>query len=79
MNAQEEGIENSGFLRLKRGNKKEKRCWFVLKEHVLYLYKAASDPVADKTLPVLGYHLDITGNVSLCIFLAKVSLSFVHN
>ncbi|XP_066922382.1 FYVE, RhoGEF and PH domain-containing protein 6-like [Clytia hemisphaerica] len=62
INAQQEGIANSGFLRLKRGTKKEKRCWFVLKEHVLYLYKAASDPAAHTTIPVLGYQLDITGN-----------------
>lgn len=62
--AQEGGIENSGFLRLKKGNKKEKRCWFVLKEHVLYLYKASSDPAASSTIPVLGYELDVTGNVS---------------
>lgn len=60
--AQQEGIENSGFLKLKRGGKKEKRCWFVLKEHVLYVYKASSDPAASTTIPILGYELDITGN-----------------
>ena len=67
VNPQEEGIANSGFLRLKRGTKREKRSWFVLKEHVLYLYKAASDPAAHTTIPVLGYKLDITGNVSYCV------------
>lgn len=63
MGAQEEGVENSGFLRIKKGNKKERRNWFLLKGHVLYVYKAPSDPAASFTIPILGYQLDVTGNV----------------
>lgn len=37
----EEDIESSGFL-LSRKGKSVKRMWFVLKDHVLYMYKASS-------------------------------------
>lgn len=60
--AQEEGIETSGFLRSSKKGKKEKRYWFVLKDHVLYMYKASSDPAASSTTPVLGYKVDVAGN-----------------
>ena len=36
----EEEVTNSGYIILKMGAKKEKRCWMVLKDHVLYRYKA---------------------------------------
>lgn len=47
----------SGWL--SRKNKKEwKRLWFVLKDQVLYIYKASNDVVAYDSLPVLGYTVD---------------------
>ena len=49
----------SGHLRRRApGNSgKGKRHWFVLKDHVLYTYKASEDTVAVETLPVLGWSL----------------------
>ena len=38
----EEGRQMSGYLRCKKGNKGWKRMWFVLKDRVLYTYKASS-------------------------------------
>ena len=32
-----------------------KRCWFVLKDRVLYTYRASEDSVAIDTFPVLGW------------------------
>ena len=46
----------SGYLsRLVR--KSWKKNWFVLKDRVLYIYKASEDVVALDTIPVLGYTL----------------------
>jgi FYVE/RhoGEF/PH domain-containing protein 5/6 len=46
--------------------------WFVLKDQVLYMYKASEDVVALDGLPVLGYELQFVDVseplVSLCIF-----------
>ena len=33
--------------------------WYVLKDKVLYVYKASEDNVAVESFPVLGYTLDI--------------------
>uniref|UniRef100_A0A0A9Y4P8 FYVE, RhoGEF and PH domain-containing protein 6 n=2 Tax=Lygus hesperus TaxID=30085 RepID=A0A0A9Y4P8_LYGHE len=51
------GGQMSGHLdsKEKRG---WKRFWFVLKDRVLYYYKAEQDVKAYKTLPVLGYKVD---------------------
>lgn len=49
-----------------------KKNWFVLKDRVLYTYKACDDTVAVDTLPVLGWDIvtdvteDITGE-GLCV------------
>ena len=42
-----------------RSNAKWKRSWFVLKDRVLYHYKASEDTVAVETLPVLGWNLQL--------------------
>jgi FYVE/RhoGEF/PH domain-containing protein 5/6 len=47
----------SGHLRRRQRAAKWKRCWFVLKERVLYVYRASEDTVAIDTLPVLGWDL----------------------
>ncbi|XP_065673737.1 FYVE, RhoGEF and PH domain-containing protein 6 isoform X2 [Hydra vulgaris] len=62
IDAHEEGIQISGFLKLVRKGQKDKRCWFVLKDHVLYKYKASSDPAAKTTTPILGYGVEVLGN-----------------
>ncbi|XP_050425561.1 FYVE, RhoGEF and PH domain-containing protein 6-like [Adelges cooleyi] len=52
--ANDTGSQISGWL-YQRGRKSWKRYWFVLKEQVLYTYKASEDVVALNTVPVLGY------------------------
>ena len=47
------------------GSTKWKRSWFVLKDRVLYAYKASEDTVAVETLPVLGWSLDHVNDVSI--------------
>lgn len=59
--ANQEGIEMSGYLRFKKGRHGWKKSWFVLKNNVLYSYKASSDVVALETLPVLGYQIEDLG------------------
>ncbi|XP_073229814.1 uncharacterized protein [Porites lutea] len=59
--ANQEGIEMSGYLRFKKGRHGWKKSWFVLKDNVLYSYKASSDVVALETLPVLGYQIEDLG------------------
>ena len=48
----------SGYLRRRRRGQRWKRAWFVLKDRVLYTYKASEDAVATEALPVLGWSLD---------------------
>merc|ERR1719410_1770712 len=59
-----EGGQVAGYLRSRvqppasgRGlsSGKWKRCWFVLKDRVLYTYRASEDSVAIDTFPVLGW------------------------
>lgn len=59
--ANQEGIQMSGYLRYKKGRYGWKKSWFVLKDNVLYSYKASSDVVALETLPVLGYAIEDVG------------------
>ncbi|XP_048588201.1 titin isoform X2 [Nematostella vectensis] len=55
----ESGSQVSGYLRCKRPGKHGwKRLWFVLKDNVLYTYKASEDVVAQETIPVLGYEVE---------------------
>eukprot|EP00092_Neocalanus_flemingeri_P003593 GFUD01003856.1.p1 GENE.GFUD01003856.1~~GFUD01003856.1.p1 ORF type:complete len:774 (+),score=113.91 GFUD01003856.1:3573-5894(+) len=55
LSANSEGSQVSGYLRKKHKNMKWKRCWFVLKDRVLYTYRASEDTIAIDTLPVLGW------------------------
>merc|ERR1719410_3208111 len=59
LSANSEGSQVSGYLRKKQKNTKWKRCWFVLKDRVLYTYRASEDTVAIDTLPVLGWAVSI--------------------
>ena len=42
---------------------KFKRMWFVLKDHVLYSYRAPEDTAAADTCPVLGFDLEVENEV----------------
>ncbi|XP_065206805.1 FYVE, RhoGEF and PH domain-containing protein 6-like [Planococcus citri] len=53
--ANDSGSQISGWLHRKNKNKSWKRNWFVLKEQVLYVYKASEDVMASESVPVLGY------------------------
>lgn len=59
--ANQGGIQMSGYLRYKKLRHGWKKSWFVLKDSVLYSYKASSDVVALETLPVLGYSIEDVG------------------
>lgn len=52
----------SGWM-YRRSKKSWKRLWFVLKEQVLYVYKASEDVVALDSIPVLGYTVEIVKEV----------------
>ena len=63
--ANSENSEMSGHLRRRLKNNKWKRSWFVLKERVLYIYRASEDTVAAETLPVLGWTLQPLAEVNI--------------
>ena len=57
----------SGYLRKKQKNgAKWKRFHFVLKDRVLYAYKAAEDAMPADTYPILGFTLETLSEV--CMF-----------
>merc|ERR1712051_228398 len=65
-----EGAQMSGYLRKKQKNgAKWKRLWFVLKDGILYAFKAPEDGVPSDTFPILGYKLEILSEVRYCDFL----------
>jgi hypothetical protein len=64
VSANGEGSQMSGYLRKKqKNNAKWKRMWFVLKDRVLYAYKAPDDSVASDTFPILGFVLETLSEV----------------
>ena len=77
LSANSEGSQVSGYLRRKQKNSKWKRCWFVLKDRVLYTYRASEDSVAIDTLPVLGWTVSILDQVN--IFSCEIFLSSTVN
>lgn len=62
--ANDSGSQMSGWLFRREKRKSWKRFWFVLKEQVLYAYKASEDVVALNTIPVLGYSIQTFPEVS---------------
>ena len=56
----------SGHLHFRSGSSKWKKLWFVLKDQVLYSYRAPEDTVASDTTPILGYELDHDVEVVNC-------------
>ncbi len=58
MPANNSGSRISSYLHFKE-RKAWKRRWFVLIDRVLYIYAASEDIVALKTIPVLGWNVEI--------------------
>ncbi len=56
VSANEQDTTMSGYLMLRR-KKDWKRQWYVLKEKVLYRYKASEDVAALESMPLLGYEV----------------------
>lgn len=54
----------SGWL-TKRCHKSWKKRWFVLKDQVLYEYKASEDIIAHFDFPVLGYQVETMKEVRI--------------
>ena len=52
----------SGYLS-QRHKKTWRRNWFVLKGRVLYLYRTPDDAIAQESMPVLGYSIQIGSEV----------------
>ena len=62
--ADSQEVQMSGFLKWKRGKGAGwKKNWFVLKERVLFTFKAVNDKVATDTRPVLGWTLETLSDV----------------
>ncbi|XP_013785067.1 uncharacterized protein LOC106469148 [Limulus polyphemus] len=55
--ANDQGSSISGYLQ-KRCRRGWKRYWFVIKDKVLYRYKASEDIAALASIPLLGYSVD---------------------
>ncbi|KAG8179812.1 hypothetical protein JTE90_025979 [Oedothorax gibbosus] len=55
--ANDQGSTISGYLQ-KRVSKSWKREWFVVKDKVLYEYKASEDVAALRSIPLLGYQIE---------------------
>lgn len=56
VHANDQGSTMSGYLKIYKG-KRWKRLWFVLKDKVLYKYKASEDMAAISSTPLLGYEV----------------------
>ena len=57
----------SGYLRMKKSKNgaKWKRFWFILKDGILYSYKAPEDSMACDTFPILGFILETLSEVRI--------------
>jgi len=58
VSANGDGAQMCGYLKRRLKGAKWKRLWFVLKDRVLYAYRASEDTVACETFPILGYELE---------------------
>ncbi|ESO90485.1 hypothetical protein LOTGIDRAFT_123253, partial [Lottia gigantea] len=56
VHANDEGSDMSGYLKSYK-NKKWKKMWYVVKDKVLYTYRASEDMAAVESLPLLGYEV----------------------
>ncbi|KAF7664296.1 hypothetical protein LDENG_00181230 [Lucifuga dentata] len=55
MTVLEEGSISGSLQRSKRSKRNWKRLWFLLKDKVLYTYRAQEEKVASESLPLLGF------------------------
>jgi FYVE/RhoGEF/PH domain-containing protein 5/6 len=58
VHANNSGCRISSYLNLKE-RKAWKRQWFVLMDRVLYIYAAPEDIVAIRSIPVLGWNVEV--------------------
>ena len=79
LSANSEGGQVSGYLRKKQRGLKWKRSWFVLKDRVLYTYKASEDTVATDTLPVLGWSISLLDKVRFSNAFILLSSTFLSS
>ncbi|KAK3595627.1 hypothetical protein CHS0354_009591 [Potamilus streckersoni] len=57
VHANDQGATMSGYLKQLKKSKKWKRFWFVLKDKVLYTFKASEDMAAITSMVLLGYEV----------------------
>ena len=58
----------SNLRKKQKNGAKWKRLWFVLKDGILYAFKAPEDGVPSDTFPILGYKLEILSEVRYCVY-----------
>ena len=82
--ANSEGSQMAGHLRSRKTSTggrstggKWKRSWFVLKDRVLYHYRASEDTVAIETLPVLGWNLQPAHSADKVHIIILILLKFL--
>lgn len=65
----------SGYLHYKE-KRSWKKMWYVVKDKVLYTYKASEDVAALKTFPLIGFSVEAGENCEIKLTQNKVSLVF---
>lgn len=68
----------AGWLYQREKRKSWKEFWFVLKEQVLYVYKAPEDVLSINTIPILGYTIQEFQEVRILLFLSVFKLYFYN-
>jgi len=64
-----EGAQMSGYLRKKQKNgAKWKRLWFVLRDGILYAFKAPEDLLPADTFSIMGYKLEILSEKNIELY-----------
>lgn len=58
VSATDDDITIKGYLQHKE-KRSWKRMWFVVKDKVLYTYKASEDVAAERTFPLIGFQLEV--------------------
>ncbi|XP_030229533.1 FYVE, RhoGEF and PH domain-containing protein 5b isoform X1 [Gadus morhua] len=61
----EEGAISGSLQRSKRSKQHWKRLWFLLKDKVLYTYRAQEEKVASESLPLLGFTVKLADREQL--------------
>ncbi|CAH1784124.1 unnamed protein product [Owenia fusiformis] len=58
VHANDSGATMSGYLKVFKAKGKWKKMWYVLKDKVMYTYKASEDTAAMESLPLLGFQVN---------------------